>query len=223
MKAKLHYETPLVRALRDNVNGGEAVYLDAMEGAPVLIGVRAGVLDKGALPHFADSFNDYVGVMYRDDWGLWHEHLYPATTDPGPRYFDAPVNSKGTFVMAPGVYREAYVLGSHKGQEALVHQGKGAVKGWRVVKDSTPRRRVLSPGTDVPQVFEGWFGTNIHTTSRDPTRGGPDNIGGWSAGCQVLQHPAHLAALLTTIKAQATTKTLQEGLTYVLLVEGDLL
>jgi hypothetical protein len=128
---------------------------------------------RGAVPYTApglltlkdnvvDEWNDTIGV-FGTAFGMWR-----GTVDPGLPYTQDPLNAQGCAHLQDG--RWEYMLGDHKGHEALVQAAPVTV--WRDLDEDS--------GQDALEVVEtGWFGINIHA-------GTGAHVGEWSAGCQVV-------------------------------------
>lgn len=132
-----------------------------------LIGVRSD-------DHTPDVFNDCLAVLWEDKFG-WNLIAHEATTDPGLYYLNNPINSSGTFIMAPGFHKGLWKLGTHKGYEAF--QQVGVATGWRDA--DRDKEMDMMPGKTV-QVSNA--GVNMH---RAKDEGESQVVGQWSAGCQV--------------------------------------
>jgi hypothetical protein len=164
-----------------------------------------GVRSRDTKPN---SFNDLVGVMYRDAGG-WVCFTFPATTDPGLYYRLEPMNVKGTAILVPGQYRGAYKLGTHKSYPALQQQ-----RPLRVYRDAD---RDDELGFDDDTIEEGMFGINIHRASAKRTS---VQVNKWSAGCQVIADPLHFDFLVELVRESARVHG--NSFTYTLLDEEDL-
>ncbi len=99
-----------------------------------------------------------------------------ATTEPGWYYRNNPLNDGGAAQLAFGQYLDAWRIGDHRGQDALVQCGDLKVYRDRN-EDGSRKGDALDVGDD--------FGLNQHTTKYDP-----ENVGRWSAGCLVGRYPA---------------------------------
>jgi len=129
------------------------------------------------------TFNDWLGCAYKVD-GKWHLDYWPATTDPGLYWRENPSNVKGTAVLVPDQYRSTYTIDLHAGKYLALCQRAGTVTVWR----DANRDAVLD--LDGSNEETGYFGINIHASANDPyhedrDRGPDDEVGKWSAGCQV--------------------------------------
>tara|TARA_R110000782_G_scaffold157357_1_gene249579 strand:+ start:232 stop:828 length:597 start_codon:yes stop_codon:yes gene_type:complete len=138
------------------------------------------------------TFNDMLGCAYKED-GRWIVRYWTATTDAGLTYRETPMNPKGTAVLAAGQYRGAYKLGLHRGSyEALVQRGAPVI----VHRDNNRDQTI-----DVWNVptEEGYFGINIHRAS---LYGEQEEVGKWSAGCQVFASLHDFREMVKLAKSQ---------------------
>ena len=98
-----------------------------------------------------------------------------ATTEPGWYYRMNRLNPDGAAQLAFGQYLDAWQIGDHRGQDALVQCGK--LKVYRDKNEDGSRKGdPVDVGDD--------FGLNQHTTSS-----APGSVGRWSAGCLVGKYP----------------------------------
>lgn len=99
-----------------------------------------------------------------------------ATTEPGAFYTYNRMNPKGAFRIAFGQHLDAWRIGKHFKQDALVQCN--VLKGYRDHNEDGSRTGDLAyTGTD--------FGVNQHTVSNSADGTYYDNVGKWSAGCLV--------------------------------------
>ncbi len=99
-----------------------------------------------------------------------------ATTEPGAYYTHNRMNPLGAFRIAFGQHLDAWELGKHFKQDALVQCG--VLKGFRDANEDGSRAGdIMYTGTD--------FGVNQHTTGNTRDVTSPDYVGRWSAGCLV--------------------------------------
>ena len=99
-----------------------------------------------------------------------------ATTEPGWYYRINPMNPGGAAQLAFGQYKDAWQIGNHKGQDALIQCG--TLKVYRDKNEDGSRKGdALEVGDD--------FGLDQHTTARSDSSYAPDTVGRWSAGCLV--------------------------------------
>ena len=97
-----------------------------------------------------------------------------ATTEPGRFYSQQPMNPNGAARIKFGQFQDAWIIGKHHQQEALVQCNPIAV-----------HRDLNKDGYRTgDNIQTGLFGINQHTTSN-----GPSTIGRWSAGCLVGRYP----------------------------------
>lgn len=154
-------------------------------------------------------WDDRIGVAWWDG-KYWRQLLLTGTTDPGRI---TRKGQRGTAVMKPGQYVDAYQLGAHRGHPALVNWGKCAPDYWRVVADDVGNITTDSEGSE-------YIGLNIHRGSTSSTP--PEEVGPWSRGCQVIQDIADWDYFYTQVErlAIAGSKTF---ITYTLLTEAQVL
>ena len=135
---------------------------------------------------------------------------YPMTTVSGFTGLKTPMNPKGTAVLKPGQYVNAYTLGFHKGNPehpALVQTGSVVV-----YRDNDKDWRPEQGPEDM-----GYFGINIH---RAASKGTTNYIGKYSFGCQVAQNADDhkvLVQLCRNFKERGISR-----FTYTLLTEDQL-
>lgn len=152
-----------------------------------------------------NHYDDYIEISFVTRDGRLHRKQYQATTLPGTPMLLKPINPRGTAILVPGVYKDAYAVGLHKGRyPALVQVRPVAV--WRDNdRDRLPEKTAF--------VDRGLFGINIHRASFGARLVGPD-----SAGCQVIKDPtAYEEFMELCISARAT---LNNRFTYTLLVRA---
>lgn len=167
-----------------------------------IFGIRA----KNGQPN---KFDDIIGLAYLDEFGKDVVKLYKATTDPGRYYLLNPININGTAILAEGQYRGAFKLGLHKSEYAALVQ----VKELKVYRD---RNRDANLDLDKDHIEEGIFGINIHRASMFETK---EEVGKWSAGCQVIQSTTDFKEFIEICKKQ--NSRYGNSFTYTLFNEGD--
>lgn len=125
----------------------------------------------------ANTFDDRVGMVYRDIDGVVKIFQCDATTDPGLYYRENPMNKDGTAILIPGFYAKCYKLGKHQGEEALEQ-----IAPMKYVRDAN-KNKVLDflYKTTGFKVFEQNGKTNIHRAGASSKL-----VDKWSAGCQVI-------------------------------------
>lgn len=134
-----------------------------------IVGVRSSNTNPNA-------FDDSIHVFYKREDGQWIHNAFPATTDPGTYWLKTFMNSKGTAILKPGQYKNAYRIGVHRGKyQALVQQAPVTV-----IRDDNKDQQL--DFTHAKQET-GIFGINIH---RAAVKGKTKYVNDHSAGCQVL-------------------------------------
>jgi hypothetical protein len=120
-----------------------------------------------------DYWNDVRSVI-TDDGDVIMSSI--ATTEPGWYYRLNRLNTNGAAQLAFGQYLDAWEIGNHRGQDALVQCGD-----LKVLRDDNQ-----DGSRSGDEIFVGAdYGLNQHTTSN-----APDLVGRWSAGCLVGKYPA---------------------------------
>jgi hypothetical protein len=141
-----------------------------------IIGVRA-------KQHEPDKFQDNIYVA----WGNTL-YCYSATTIPGLHWLQTLMNPAGTaIVVADKQYTDAYKLGLHKGNPALIQ-----AKPLLVYRDNNRNNKAEEIGTPVtagPECRIDIHGANKNLRSV--------LIGSWSAGCQVLNDPVQFTEFIS--------------------------
>jgi hypothetical protein len=168
-----------------------------------LFGIRNASLE-------VDSFNDWLGVAFRDEWANPHCLLFRGSTKPGLYYLkQGMLHKKGTAILIPGQYRGAWKLGYHRGYEALQQRKKGVFRVWRDA-DLDSQFDYSGP------VYHDVQGLNGHTTS---FRTEVDRVDRYSAGCQVFQDDLDFQQVILIVKR--ALRYYRNSFTYTLLEEGD--
>ena len=130
-----------------------------------------GIRTAGKETNFRDnSADDIITLVRLDSDGLPQVHEYVGTTEPG--LFAKVINPEGDFRLNPGFY--SFKLGMHHGKNpclipACDVMGERATKG--AAFDETDQKTWVSTDTTI----------HIHAGI-----GHIDNVGEWSAGCQVI-------------------------------------
>jgi hypothetical protein len=119
-----------------------------------------------------DSYDDLISVFSYFEDG-WHASGYAATTRPGLSYLLYPLLPKGTAILVPGQYKNAWRVGLHRGKYPALVQ----VRPVKVFRDNDRDAEY-----DEVSAEEGLFGINIHRAE-----GVGEKVGQNSAGCQVLK------------------------------------
>jgi len=124
-----------------------------------------------------NSFDDFIYIFYKDDYGTWEGWKAPATTDAGTYWLLNPSQSKGTALLKAGQYVDTYKIDRHNGKYFAVTQ---RLKPVIVIRDYN-RNNVLDFNNGKED--SGMFGINIHRADSTGTR---KTIDKYSAGCQVF-------------------------------------
>ena len=147
-----------------------------------MFGIRMNVNDRSK-----DGFDDYIGCCWIDEFNQERLFVTNATTVPGveqlinPSFKEAIKN--GTAILKENQYRSAYKMGSH-GVGNWKHTALLQVKPMEIYRDSD-KDKIL----DFEKTTIGLYGINIHGASLINVL---QNVGNYSAGCQVIQNPVHL-------------------------------
>lgn len=144
-----------------------------------------------------DIFNDFIGIATDSDL-----ILFEATTDPGWYYTEKPFTVDGITGAAHlclGYHPDIWMVDIHMKGRTVAHkalcQYGNAVKIWRDIdKDG------IQDDQDIIQ--SGYFGINLHRAGITKT----ENIGLWSAGCQVIKSADDFKILLGTIESSTKYK-----------------
>lgn len=156
----------------------------------------------------ANSFDDTLCLVYRDESLSPQIFTFSVTTDPGLYWLKNPTNVNGTAILVPGQYKGSHQIGLHKGQyEALVQ--KAPVKVWR---DANKDGKLDFSG---PQ-HQGIFGINIH---RSNPVSESLTVEKWSAGCTVFQKVADFHFFMSI--CNKSKGLYGNSFTYTLLEESD--
>lgn len=167
-------------------------------GAVNLIGIRTRSEE-------INVFNDLFYLHHIDKRKNSNLFEFEITTDPGKYWLLNPPNIKGTAIMVPGQYKNAYKLGLHKNSyEALIQ-----AMPVKVFRDNNKNLILDTSGL----VYTGFYGINIH-------RSNPENesvlVNKWSAGCQVFKRVKDYNYMISVCKNSG-----KELFTYTLLEEKD--
>ena len=148
-----------------------------------------------------NTFDDCVGLFYKDLKNQWVLKQYVATTDPGLFYRLNPITREGTAIMVPGQYINCYKVGLHKGYPALEQCGN-----MKYVRDNN-KNKVLDFLYKVVgyKFVVGNIKSNIHHAGTDSKQ-----VDKWSAACQVIAKLTDFKDFLSTV--QMTVKTTQVNL-----------
>lgn len=140
----------------------------------------------------SNKFDDVLCCVYKIS-GDWRYKAWPITTDPGIAYRTTPyANTKGTAILKAGQYRGAFDIGLHRGQYSALVQRKKVT----VYRDNN-RDSTLNHVDEE----EGYFGINIHRASAHRSL---DDVGSYSAGCQVFSSPDDFEEFMKLCQRSAT-------------------
>jgi hypothetical protein len=127
----------------------------------------------------ANSFDDFIHVIYRDEHGVMQNFAMRCTTEPGTYWLKNFDVQDGAAILVPGQYRGTWKLDLHRGEYEALCQRKPV----KVYRDGNKDNIIdCVPKT----VKEGIYGINIHRAHRTWTL---DKVDKYSAGCQVIQNP----------------------------------
>lgn len=162
-----------------------------------IIGVRSN-------SQITDKFDDYIYVCFKNGMGVWENHRFNATTDPGMHFINKPMNSAGTAILKQGQYKGTYQLGLHRGKyKALVQR-----KPVKVYRSKNSSRDIDSKKA----TQTGQFGINIHHAKGDGTT---EDVDRFSAGCQVIANINDFKKLISFAEQHA--KLYGNSFTYTLI------
>ena len=139
----------------------------------------------------SDAFDDVLGCAYRRD-GQWVVEYWPATTDPGRRLLEKPINKMGAAILCPGQYRGVYRIARHQGKYDALCQKGGPVTVYR----DDNKDNILDMDESNKQT--GMFGINIHKRAGVRRR-----VHASSAGCQVFDKMRDFDRLMCLARNQA--------------------
>ena len=128
---------------------------------------------------------------------------FPITTDPG-LYWLKHGREAGTAILKPGQY-SAWKLGKHKGQYPALVQHMDKVTIYR----DRNKDHILDMHPDDDHE-SGYYGINIHKSGFYS-----ENIGQYSAGCQVFKSELHFDIFMSFCQVYA--RLYQDQFTYTLL------
>jgi hypothetical protein len=135
-----------------------------------------------------DVFNDKIGCIVNDE----ECYICTATTDPGMYWQNKPMNPKGTAHLVLGFHEGLFKTGVHGAgkryeHKAFVQSSPCTVKRYKSYADYKAEKYMLDRGI---------FGINLHSTIGAT----PQEVGNWSAGCQVIQRLEDLNEMLVLYK-----------------------
>ena len=138
-----------------------------------------------------EYFNDVIMTFYDDAVGRWTLNIYEGTTDPGKLYLMNPCNKKGCAVLTTGYHKGLWKIGLHRGKyQALVQASP-----CEVYRDND-ENDLINYYDDI-KVERGIFGINLHRASATQKS---DEIGLYSAGCQVIKNTNEFNDLMALCK-----------------------
>lgn len=140
----------------------------------------------------SNSFNDWVGLIYKDEKQNWQFKLWCATTDAGMYYRLNPINVDGTAVICPGQYKGCYKVGRHKDYEAIEQVGN-----MKYIRDNN-RNKTLDW---VYNLVGAKYSYAINKTNIHHAGVASVQVDKWSAGCIVFSKTADFTAFMGIIKS----------------------
>lgn len=158
--------------------------------------------------HVANSFDDWLYLIYRNETLEVQTHEFPITTDPGSYWLKNPLNVNGTAILVPGQYKGSHQIGLHQGKYKALKQ-KRPLKVWR---DDTRDTTLDKEG----KIHEGIFGINIHRSNANTES---TYVEKWSAGCQVFKSVKDFNFFMEVCHTAA--EIYGNSFTYTLLEEPD--
>lgn len=168
---------------------------------------------RNSNPTELNKFDDYIAFFYFDKAGQPIGKVATATTDPSTYYLENPfADTEGTAILKSGEYKNAYMIGLHKGQyEALIQTGAPVV----VMRDND-RNSYLNY---FAPTRSGFYGINIHRARVGVNLA--QFVDKWSAGCQVFQSEKDFQMFMSF--AKKSRDMYGNKFTYILIDERDLL
>ena len=143
-----------------------------------------GLRSKSKVPN---RFDDELHVFYKTSPLHWEYHVFRITTDPGTFWLKNPMQPQGTAILAEGQYKDAYMLGLHRGQYKALVQHKPIT----IMRDYD-RNAVLDFYNGKKE--RGEYGINIHRANRV---GKTKTVDRNSAGCQVFENASDFATFIS--------------------------
>lgn len=164
----------------------------------------------------ANTFNDCVGLLWKDGNGNYIIKQYQATTDPGTYYRLHPLNVGGCAVIVPNQYKSVYKLGIHKDYPAMQQVGN-----MTYIRDNSKSGLIhwyyKIAGQYKPSVANN--ATNIHHAYKVGTTKNVDN---WSAGCQVFGNIDEWNEFLNLVKHNVEEYKFVNSFNYTLFESEDI-
>ena len=163
----------------------------------------------------AGDFDDVMYLTWVED-DMWNTVSFQITTDPGkevimgsPESYAKYYNSAGSAQLQPGQYKDAYIWGEHGVKYTTLVQRGGNVTIWR----DNNKNEILDWEASAGGESTGVFGINIHHAGNQDPR---QNVGAYSAGCQVFQSYSDWQKALSIWQSSGA-----EAFTYTLLTWQD--
>lgn len=155
-----------------------------------IIGVRARNRTQGVL-----DFDDTIHIIYQDEDVEWVLESFKATSDPGAHYLQNPMKRAGCAILvADKSYRHLWTIGLHRGKyEALKQHGPAII-----IRDNN-KDSILDIKDGGAEIPGSYIGLNLHRASGVSVK---EEVGPWSAGCQVIQDPADFRRLMALAHLQ---------------------
>lgn len=138
----------------------------------------------------SNKFDDKIYAFWKDDKNQWNGKWWTATTDPGTYYLKNPLSKLGAAILKEGQYIDSWKFGKHKGQYDALTQSKPVT----VIRDYD-RNAILDFNNGREET--GLFGINIHKAGKDS-----QDVGQWSAGCQVFQKSDDFESFMELVRKQ---------------------
>ena len=140
-----------------------------------------------------DKFNDIIGVAYKDEFLNDQCLVFAGTTKPGLTYLkDKLGNKDGTAILIPGNYPKVWGIGLHNRGTEHEHEAFVQVGKFKVWRDNDSDSRFDTDG----KVWDNVTGLNCHRARAHHI----DNVGGFSAACQVVEDDKEHSALISIAK-----------------------
>jgi len=175
----------------------------------------------------ADSFDDYVGMFWKDIHmesdehdDCWSNIYYEATTDPGLYYLNNPMREKGTAIMVPGQYIDCYQNGYHgRSNPTTMYEALEQVGPISFVRDGDKDDLLdFALMTNHANITKEVIKANVHTM-----RGSnPIKVSKGSAGCQVVRNSRKFHLEFMKILKDSAEKTKRTRFTYTLLTSQQI-
>lgn len=162
-----------------------------------------------SLNRVANSFDDFIYCIFKDNSGAWIVKSWEATTDAGTYWLKNPMNTKGTALLVPNQYIKGWRIGLHQGKYKALVQNKEV----SVYRDNN-KNEILD--FNKATIDKGFFGINIHRSNPSKTSIAVEK---WSAGCQVFANPKDFQEFLEICDISA--RKYGDEFTYTLIEEQD--